>query len=394
MYEYKGYMPKYGWLVDIKTLEDMDKEGLLLWKDGVCTRYKKYLDEREERVNSVWTDIITARGKERIGYPTQKPEALVERIVRCASNEGQIVLDPFMGGGTTMVVADKLKRQWIGIDSSAVAVRVTEMRLNKTQDMMSEPFAVQLHKYDYDTLRNMEAHSFADFIIGQFGGTPNIKKVGDGGIDGYTSDSVPPPLSSTGGNTIAGKVLWTAVNENTPIQVKRSDGVGRNVIDNFMSAVRRYDSRLFEKNKAAEQPVGYIIGFSFGSGLIQEVSRLKIKEGIIIKLVKVEEIVPIAHKPALNVAYNTLGREGGNWKIEFTATAQCDGDSKISNYAYDFKYKPDQGFDADQYICPDGKAIQEFGVGTHNIAVKVVDDEGLESVEAFTLVVNGGVKRE
>jgi site-specific DNA-methyltransferase (adenine-specific) len=69
--------------------------------------------------------------KERIGYPTQKPEALLERIIRASSNEGDVVLDPFMGGGTTIAVADRLKRQWLGVDQSPMAVKVTELRLQK-----------------------------------------------------------------------------------------------------------------------------------------------------------------------------------------------------------------------------------------------------------------------
>jgi site-specific DNA-methyltransferase (adenine-specific) len=95
---------------------------------------KKYLDEAKgSLLGNVWTDITNVQGtsKERIGYPTQKPEALLERIIKMASNEGDIVLDPFMGGGTTIAVADRLNRQWIGIDQSAMAVKVTELRLQK-----------------------------------------------------------------------------------------------------------------------------------------------------------------------------------------------------------------------------------------------------------------------
>jgi DNA modification methylase len=97
---------------------------------------------------------------ERIGYPTQKPEALLERIIKCATNEGDIVLDPFVGGGTTVAVADRLDRKWIGIDQSVQAVKVTELRLGKQQGLFSAPFTVQLHKYDYDTHRYANAFEF------------------------------------------------------------------------------------------------------------------------------------------------------------------------------------------------------------------------------------------
>jgi site-specific DNA-methyltransferase (adenine-specific) len=89
-------------------------------------RYKKYLDETKGTpIDTLWNDIdfIGTKSSERIGYPTQKPEALLQRIIEMASNEGDIVLDPFVGGGTTIAVADRLKRQWIGIDQSVQAVK-------------------------------------------------------------------------------------------------------------------------------------------------------------------------------------------------------------------------------------------------------------------------------
>jgi DNA modification methylase len=93
--------------------------------------YKKYLDdylEKGEALNDVWTDIPMLRGNhpQRIGYPTQKPELLIERIIELATSEGDVVLDPFVGGGTTIAVADRLKRKWIGIDQSVMAIKVSE----------------------------------------------------------------------------------------------------------------------------------------------------------------------------------------------------------------------------------------------------------------------------
>jgi DNA modification methylase len=102
-------------------------------KGDAEVRHKNRLDKDGKVPEDYWVDIprIQGNGNERIGYPTQKPEALLERIIKCASNEGDLVLDPFMGGGTTIAVADKLKRQWIGIDQSPMAVKVTEFRLQK-----------------------------------------------------------------------------------------------------------------------------------------------------------------------------------------------------------------------------------------------------------------------
>jgi len=323
----------------------------------------------------VWEiSVIHAMSPERIGYPTQKPEALLERIIKASSNEGDIVLDPFVGGGTTVAVADKLNRKWIGIDQSVQAVKVTEMRLQKQQDLFSNSFSVQLHKYDYDTLRNANAFEFENWIIGQFGGTSNTKQRNDLGLDGKMPD-------------------------NTPIQVKRSDNIGRNVIDNFFSAVQRYDKKLFDKNMQEQKPVGYIIAFSFGKGAVEEVARLKLKENIIIELITVEKIVPIAKKPTIFVEINELSHNVGVTlavanirEIEFIATGQSE--AGVEFFSWDFNYNSEKGFKADVMIDKEGKQRTKFKAGLHHVAVKVVDNDGLESVEVIKLKVNGAVERQ
>ena len=250
-----------------------------------------------------WIDITAIRKgfTEAIGYPTQKPEALMERIIKCASNEGDLVLDPFMGGGTTIAVAEKLNRKWIGIDQSVMAVKVTEMRLQKQENLfkqnMASTFSTELYKYDYDTLRNKDAFEFENWIIQQFGGVPQSKKGGDLGLDGKMQD-------------------------NTPIQAKRSDNVGRNVVDNFLSAIKRADKTLYAKNIKDKKPVGYIIAFSFGKGAIEEVARLKNQEKTIIQLVRVDEIVPIATKPTVTITWQELGAMARHdFNVQFFSTS-------------------------------------------------------------------------
>jgi site-specific DNA-methyltransferase (adenine-specific) len=103
------------------------------WGDDLSEEKVKEYREKGKVIEDFWTDIIQiGRSKaEIIGYPTQKPEALMERIIKMTSNEGDLVLDPFMGGGTTAAAADRLHRRWIGIDQSAEAVKVTESRLRQ-----------------------------------------------------------------------------------------------------------------------------------------------------------------------------------------------------------------------------------------------------------------------
>ena len=315
-----------------------------------------------------WTiNVLNANSPERIGYPTQKPEALLQRIIDCASNEGDIVLDPFVGGGTTIAVADRMNRKWIGIDQSVAAVKVTELRLDRQRGLFSAPFTVQLHKYDYDTLRYGNALEFESWIVQQYGGLSNTKQRGDFGLDGKMPD-------------------------NTPIQVKRSDNIGRNVVDNFFAAVQRSDKKLFDKNVAERKAVGYIIAFSFGKGAVEEVARLKLKEGIIIELVTVEKIIPISKKPTIKVEISELRKdEKGIREIQFLAFGESE--AGIEFYSWNFHYNHENGFIADVMIDKEGKQIVKFKAGgTYNVAVKVVDNDGLESVEVVKLKVNGTIE--
>jgi DNA methylase len=278
-----------------------------------------------------------------------------------ASNEGDVVLDPFVGGGTTVAVADRLKRQWIGIDQSVQAVKVTEMRLQQQRDLFSQPFETQLLKYDFETLRFGDAFEFETFIITQFGGTPNLRQRGDLGIDGKAQDGA-------------------------PIQVKRSDGIGRNIVDNFRSAITRYDKRFYDKNQLEERPIGYLIAFSFGKGAFEEVARLKNVENILIKLVKVSEIVPMAQRPKLQVTHNiVLSDKKGFSNVQFVATAQSE--VEIQFYSWDLDYKPNLGFRPSILLDKKGEQMLLLKAGSHTIAVKVVNDDGLEALEIIRLAV-------
>ena len=121
-YDYKGYKPHpNGWTISLERMQQLDEEGRLLFpknKDGRI-RLKLYLDEMPGvPVGNIWDDIppISSQAKERLGYPTQKPLALYERIIQSSSNPGDVVLDPFCGCATTPVAAERLGRQWIGMD--------------------------------------------------------------------------------------------------------------------------------------------------------------------------------------------------------------------------------------------------------------------------------------
>jgi hypothetical protein len=154
----------------------------------------------------------------------------------------------------------------------------------------------------------------------------------------------------------------------------------------------QYDKKLFEKNKAEHKPIGYIIAFSFGKGAIQEAARLKNHEDVIIKLVEVKDIVPIAKKPTVEIQIEEAGRDKkGVRELQFTATGHSD--AGIEFYSWDFDYKQEQGFKPEVIIDKEGKQSRKFKPGTHSVAVKAVDNDGLDSLEVIRLKVNGSVER-
>lgn len=309
-----------------------------------------------------WTDISSfgtvMNAKDRIGYPTQKPEALLERIIKASSNEGDIVLDPFVGGGTTIAVANKLNRQWIGIDQSVAAITVSQHRIANQGDLFTEPFEVIRHVYDYDDLFTGDPFQFENWIVSMFGGVPNIKQRGDMGIDGRHSDG-------------------------TPIQVKQSENIGRNVIDNLRSAAERYDSRLFSEHRDNGNPVAYLIAFSFSRGAIAEVARLKLEHNVIIELVRVDRIVSIAYKPKVSIEHIVKPLDNGKFEIAMKAVVESDCGIALFSWDWDYegKFKPEVMID---HV---GEQTLTLDAGTYNLAVRATDNAGLSNIASITVVV-------
>ncbi len=161
IYDYKGYKPhKNGWAVSYEKMCELDAKGLLIYpssKDGRIMR-KRYLDEQPGAVlGDVWADISQIRGAnaELLGYPTQKPLALLERIVQASSNPGDVVLDPFCGCGTAIAAAHKLGRRWIGIDITHLSISLQKYRLKaafnlepgKEYQVIGEPTDLEAAKH-------------------------------------------------------------------------------------------------------------------------------------------------------------------------------------------------------------------------------------------------------
>ena len=126
------------WMYDDAGIEELLKAKRIYWTRNGIPRLKVYLDENPGiPAQDVWADILPLRSwhKERLGYPTQKPQALLERIIEASSNEGDVVLDPFCGCGTAVAAAENLKRRWIGIDVTHLAVALMKSRLRTAFDL-------------------------------------------------------------------------------------------------------------------------------------------------------------------------------------------------------------------------------------------------------------------
>ena len=136
VYEWNGHTR--AWRYSKETMQRLDEEGRLYYSRTGYPRRKLYLDEsRGVPLQDVWNDIYSLSGSnsERLGYPTQKPQALLERIIQASSNEADVVLDPFCGCGTAVAAAENLKRRWIGIDVTHLAVALMKSRLRTAFDL-------------------------------------------------------------------------------------------------------------------------------------------------------------------------------------------------------------------------------------------------------------------
>jgi len=144
MYEWKGHQPPAkGWRFSRETMAKLDAEGRIWYPDDKAKRpkVKRYLDTMKgTRLGTVWTDLPNVHpwSNERLGYPTQKPLGLLERVIAASTNAGDIVLDPFCGCGTALIAAQKLDRRWIGIDVTHLSIAVMRARLRDAFPALGE----------------------------------------------------------------------------------------------------------------------------------------------------------------------------------------------------------------------------------------------------------------
>jgi SAM-dependent methyltransferase len=195
MYEWMGFpSPPLGWRYERETMEKLHAQGRIWYPEDKSKRprLKRYLDEMPGvLMGNVWTDIdpINSQATERLGYQTQKPEALLERIINASSNEGDLVLDPFCGCGTAIAAAQRLNRRWIGIDITHLAIGLIKKRLDDafgesvrtTYKVIGEPTDLA----GAQRLAQDDPFQFQCWALDLVGARPlEVKKGADRGIDG------------------------------------------------------------------------------------------------------------------------------------------------------------------------------------------------------------------
>jgi DNA modification methylase len=281
----KPYKGRY-WAYSKENMQQMHDAGLIYYRTTGMPMLKHYLDEMPGvPLQTFWDDIkpVISGSEERLGFPTQKPLALLERIVKASSNENDIVLDAFCGCGTALIAAQKLKRQWIGIDISPTACRVMAQRLRKDCGLKEDEklqqigrgFVVRDLPKTEQELRKYPPFEFENWAVVALGGIPNKAQVGDLGIDGRIY-----PVSAMPEDRVKENVEMDFMDVWYPIQVKQTDKVGRPDIDAFETAMQR-----------AERKLGYFVGFEFSRDALFEIDRFRRQTGCEIKPLTVREIL-------------------------------------------------------------------------------------------------------
>ena len=198
-YEYEWNGIVRSWRVPKSTMKELDAQGRIFYTKNDIARMKRYLDESQGlKTQDVWTDIGALRSwhTERLGYATQKPMALLERIISASSNPGDVVLDPFCGCATTMEAAHKLGRQWIGIDIAIHAIkRVARVRLSERLGLVEgQDFTVEGVPRTVEGAQDLwerDKYHFQKWAVEQVEGFVTTKRSADGGVDGRVYFAVP-----------------------------------------------------------------------------------------------------------------------------------------------------------------------------------------------------------
>ncbi|MGP8067583.1 MAG: DNA methyltransferase, partial [Thermoplasmata archaeon] len=249
----------------LAALDKLDEIGRIIWpkKSGGVPSFKQYINDRNGvELQDVWTDLppLNSQAQERLGYPTQKPETLLERIIKASTNPGAVVLDPVCGCGTTILAAKSLDLQWLGIDISPTACRVVAKRAGiPLNEVVGLPRSMAEIK-EMVKLDPIEFQNWVCDILHAVSTTHRgLKPRADANVDGWILSTI-------------------------PVQIKGSEGIGYGEIERFGTSVRK-------RGKAE----GYFVAFSFSKPAFEEAVRAQREDKVSIDLLEVKEKVTPAN---------------------------------------------------------------------------------------------------
>ncbi|MEM3845043.1 MAG: site-specific DNA-methyltransferase [Candidatus Parvarchaeota archaeon] len=344
---------------------------------------KQYLDESKGMpISDVWNDIYSiqtiTQSKEVIGYPTQKPEALLERIIKASSNEGDVVADFFCGGGTTPAVAQRLGRRWIASDISRIAVEITKGRILKLLRGEGGGWVVpentpnmQVYSwgyYDIPSLSKYSEEEFKDFIIAAFG----AQKISDSVISGLKG----------------GVPVWIGPKDHEAF-VTEDDVIGfaQYLNDHYETKKRgiMVAWQFSEKAKKAKEMLAQLgAGIDFVTIDLVNIGSKAFKEHVTSKHPEYETLLRFIMPPVVRMTY----KRKGNLEYEFDFSESVSlNNGRIINIQADFNYEknfvPTSGYaftgNRDK-ATPPIISYKFSSPGLVKIAFKVEDDQGGEAL--------------
>jgi len=390
-YEFLG-IKKY-WKYNKEKMEELYRAGRVVQtKPGNVPREKRYLDEMPGvALSDIWLGIAPVQGRssESIGYPTQKPEALLEAVIRCSSEPGDVVADFFVGGGTTAAVAQRLGRRWIACDQSRVAVAITADRVARLVEQMplgesGEVFAVPdftvEHWGIYETKRLSQTppEQFREFVLRAFAAVPDSSQPGIHGHKGAVPVWVGDPALT-------------------------SQVTAKEVAD-FANAVRK--TVRYQQDNLRD---GIMLAWAFRPDAVQAADRLREMEATELNFIRLDLIrvdsprfrehvhalsteradystfLTFVQPPKVEVGWRKVS--GPTYKFDVSETVVLNAGAKIINVQWDFDYgqrfTSTQGYSFVRTPNREPALQVDFtfpAVGRYRIACKVQDDAGGEGL--------------
>ena len=371
------------WMYSKKKMDELITQGRIVQtKPGNVPRLKQYLDEMQGiPIQDIWMDVqpLTHSGKERLGYPTQKPESLLERIIQSSTKEGDVVADFFCGGGTTPAVAQKLNRRWIACDQSRVAVAITQGRLEslfedgKKQITLTSVPDISIEywgTYEVPELENLSDDEFKNFIISAYGGRPSTSS---DHIHGFKRETPVFVGSSKQDSQVTKNEV---VNFAKDISEKKGKKQGIMLAWSFAQSARMAAEKLLQEGEASVDLIQIFLTEIESSEFREHITKLHDEYDTFLKFILPPEVI-VHHKKIKSMSY----------EFDATESISLNAGSSIVNVQWDLDYRgrftPTMGFayGRDRQGKPLFKIQYKFErVGKTTIACRVQDDLGGEKI--------------